>query len=45
MPNYSLFSNNPSLRKLSGNPAYDQFLASLKPRWEQIVSRATREPK
>jgi superkiller protein 3 len=39
MPNYPLFSNNPSLRKLRGNVVYEKFLASLKPRWEQIVAQ------
>ena len=41
MPNYPYFANNPSLRKLSGNPSYDSFMKSLKPRWEEIVAQAT----
>jgi len=40
MPNYPLFRDNPSMRKLRGNPLYENFLAALRPRWEQIVSQA-----
>jgi TolB-like protein/Tfp pilus assembly protein PilF len=40
MPNYPLFRDNPSLRKLRGNARYEKFLADLRPRWEQIVSQA-----
>ena len=39
MPNYPLFANNPSLRKLRGDVVYEKFLASLKPRWDQIVAQ------
>ena len=40
MPNYPLFSNNPSLHKLAGNAAYDGFMRSLQTRWDQIVAQA-----
>jgi TolB-like protein/DNA-binding winged helix-turn-helix (wHTH) protein/lipoprotein NlpI len=37
MPNYPLFRDNPSMTKLHGNPEYEQFMARLKLRWEQLV--------
>jgi len=40
MPNYPLFRDNPSLRKLHGNARYERFLVELRPRWEQIVSQS-----
>lgn len=40
MPNYPLFRDNPSLRKLAGNAVYDNFMRSLKVRWEQIAAQA-----
>ena len=40
MPNYPLFRDNPSLRKLAGNAVYDNFMRSLRARWEQIAAEA-----
>ena len=37
MPNYPLFRDNPSLRKLSGNAGYEQFMRDLKPRWDSLA--------
>ena len=37
MPNYPLFHDNPSMRKLHGDPAYEQFMAQLKIRWDQLA--------
>lgn len=39
MPNYPLFRDNPSLRKLRGQPGYDAFMSRLRVRWEQIASQ------
>ena len=48
MPNYPLFRNNPSVRKLHGNAAYEAFMAALRLRWDQMVatssSRSSRTP-
>ncbi len=38
MPNYPLFRDNPSMIKLRGNPEYEQFMAGLKLRWEQLAA-------
>jgi TolB-like protein/DNA-binding winged helix-turn-helix (wHTH) protein len=38
MPNYPLFDENPSMSKLHGNPEYDQFMAQLKLRWDQLAA-------
>jgi TolB-like protein/DNA-binding winged helix-turn-helix (wHTH) protein/Tfp pilus assembly protein PilF len=38
MPNYPLFRDNPSMKKLHGNPEYDQFMAELKLRWDQLAN-------
>jgi TolB-like protein/DNA-binding winged helix-turn-helix (wHTH) protein len=38
MPNYPLFHENPSMSKLHGNPEYDQFMAQLKLRWDQLAA-------
>jgi TolB-like protein/DNA-binding winged helix-turn-helix (wHTH) protein/Tfp pilus assembly protein PilF len=37
MPNYPLFHEDPSMSKLQGNPEYEQFMAQLKLRWDQLV--------
>ena len=37
MPNYPLFHENPSMSKLHGNAEYEQFMAQLKLRWEQLA--------
>jgi tetratricopeptide (TPR) repeat protein len=37
MPNYPLFHDNPSMIKLHGNPEYEQFMAQLKLRWDQLA--------
>jgi TolB-like protein/DNA-binding winged helix-turn-helix (wHTH) protein len=37
MPNYPLFRDNPSTSKLHGNPEYEQFMAALKVRWDQLA--------
>jgi len=37
MPNYPLFRDNPSMCKLHGNPEYEQFVADLKLRWDQLA--------
>jgi TolB-like protein/DNA-binding winged helix-turn-helix (wHTH) protein/Tfp pilus assembly protein PilF len=38
MPNYPLFRDNPSISKLHGNPEYEQFMAQLKRRWDQLAA-------
>jgi TolB-like protein len=38
MPNYPLFHENPSMKKLHGNPEYEQFMAEFKPRWDQFAA-------
>jgi tetratricopeptide (TPR) repeat protein len=38
MPNYPLFHDNPSMKKLYGNPEYEQFMAEFKPRWDQLAA-------
>jgi TolB-like protein/DNA-binding winged helix-turn-helix (wHTH) protein/lipopolysaccharide biosynthesis regulator YciM len=38
MPNYPLFRDNPSMIKLRGNPEYEEFMAALKLRWEQLTA-------
>jgi hypothetical protein len=38
MPNYPLLRDNPSMTKLHGNPEYEQFMAQLKLRWEQLTA-------
>jgi TolB-like protein/DNA-binding winged helix-turn-helix (wHTH) protein/Tfp pilus assembly protein PilF len=38
MPNYPLFHDNPSMSKLHGNPEYEQFMADLKLRWDQLAT-------
>jgi tetratricopeptide (TPR) repeat protein len=38
MPNYPLFHENPSMKKLYGNPKYEQFMAEFKPRWDQFAA-------
>ena len=38
MPNYPLFHENPSMKKLYGNPEYEQFMAEFKPRWERFAN-------
>ena len=38
MPNYPLFRDNPSMSKLHGNPEYEQFMAQLKRRWDQLAA-------
>ena len=37
MPNYPMFRDNPSLRKLHGNAQYEQFMSELKPRWDRVA--------
>jgi TolB-like protein/DNA-binding winged helix-turn-helix (wHTH) protein/lipopolysaccharide biosynthesis regulator YciM len=37
MPNYPLFCDDPSMSKLRGNPEYEQFMAGLKLRWDQLA--------
>jgi serine/threonine-protein kinase len=39
MPNYPLFRDNPSLRKLRGHPSYEKFMSGLRARWEQIAAQ------
>ena len=38
MPNYPLFRDNPSMSKLRGNAEFEEFMAGLKPRWEQLAT-------
>jgi serine/threonine protein kinase/tetratricopeptide (TPR) repeat protein len=38
MPNYPLFRDNPSMSKLHGNLEYEQFMAELKLRWDQVAA-------
>jgi len=38
MPNLPLFRDNPSMKKLAGNPEYEQFMAGFKPRWEHFAA-------
>jgi TolB-like protein/DNA-binding winged helix-turn-helix (wHTH) protein/lipoprotein NlpI len=38
MPNYPLFRDNPSMSKLRGNPEFEEFMAGLKPRWDQLAA-------
>ena len=35
LPNYLLFSRDPLLDSIRGHPAFIQFMAELKPRWER----------
>ena len=37
MPNYPLFRDNPSMIRLHGNLEYEQFMAQLKLRWDQLA--------
>jgi eukaryotic-like serine/threonine-protein kinase len=41
MPNYPLFRNDPGLKSLQGATEYESFMASLKPRWEEMVKQVT----
>jgi TolB-like protein len=45
MPNYPLFRDNPSLKKLAGKPEYDTFMANLRPRWEELVRLSAGKPR
>jgi serine/threonine protein kinase/tetratricopeptide (TPR) repeat protein len=36
MPSYPLFRDHASMRGLQGTPEYEQFMAELRPRWEQM---------
>lgn len=36
MPDYPLFRDNPSFRKLAGHPAYEQFMRQLELRWDRL---------
>jgi TolB-like protein/DNA-binding winged helix-turn-helix (wHTH) protein len=38
MPNYPLFRDSPSTSKLRGNPEFEEFMAGLKPRWDQLAA-------
>jgi TolB-like protein/DNA-binding winged helix-turn-helix (wHTH) protein len=38
MPNYPLFRDNPSMSKLRGNSEFEEFMARLKPRWDQLAA-------
>jgi TolB-like protein/DNA-binding winged helix-turn-helix (wHTH) protein/tetratricopeptide (TPR) repeat protein len=38
MPNHPLFRDNPSMSKLRGNPEFEEFMAGLKPRWDQLAA-------
>jgi TolB-like protein/DNA-binding winged helix-turn-helix (wHTH) protein len=38
MPNYPLFRDNPSMNKLRGNSEFEEFMARLKPRWDQLAA-------
>jgi TolB-like protein/DNA-binding winged helix-turn-helix (wHTH) protein/Tfp pilus assembly protein PilF len=38
MPNYPLFRDNPSMNKLHVDPEYEQFMAQLKLRWDQLAA-------
>ena len=38
MPNYPLFHDNPSMKKLTGNPEYQLFISEFKPQWDQFAS-------
>ena len=38
MPNYPLFLDNPSMSKLRGNSEFEEFMARLKPRWDQLAA-------
>jgi serine/threonine protein kinase/tetratricopeptide (TPR) repeat protein len=44
MPNYPLFRDNPSMRKLHGKPAYEAFMQALQLRWNQIVATSSPQP-
>ena len=37
MPNYPLFRENPSMKKLHGTPEYERFMAELKARWDRVL--------
>ena len=39
MPNYPLFHDNPSMRKLHGNADYEKFMSDLRLRWDQISAQ------
>jgi eukaryotic-like serine/threonine-protein kinase len=41
MPNYALFRNDPGMKSLQGDTDYEQFMASLKPRWDEMVRQVT----
>jgi hypothetical protein len=38
MPNYPLFHDNPSMKKLAGNPEYDRFMSEFKPEWDEFAT-------
>ena len=38
MPNYPLFRDNPGMSKLRGNSEFEEFMARLKPRWDQLAA-------
>jgi TolB-like protein/DNA-binding winged helix-turn-helix (wHTH) protein/cytochrome c-type biogenesis protein CcmH/NrfG len=38
MPNYPLFRDNLSMSKLRGNSEFEEFMARLKPRWDQLAA-------
>lgn len=38
MPNYPLFRDNPSTKKLAGNPEYQKFIGEYKPQWDQFAA-------
>ncbi|HXE91990.1 MAG TPA: protein kinase [Terriglobales bacterium] len=42
MPNYPLFRANPSMRKLQGDPAFEQFMLQLKIRWDELAASLSR---
>ena len=44
MPNYPLFRENPSMRKLHGNAEYEAFMKELRPRWEELVRQSPATP-
>jgi eukaryotic-like serine/threonine-protein kinase len=45
MPNYPLFRENPSMKKIAGNKGYEEFMAELKPKWEELAKAISGQSK
>jgi eukaryotic-like serine/threonine-protein kinase len=45
MPNYPLFRENPSMKKLAGNKEYEEFMSELKPKWEELAKAISGQSK